>query len=214
MCLRYLTASAACAALLGLAASGFVRTHLLEVMSALSPKTLGESPVNQPIQTDGGFPTAVEIAPVGDTPGEVRPTSLRHPAASVRHAPSRNPVRDTFEQELDQGIRKLAEHRYEIKRSSLELALGNLGLLARSVRVMPEVRDGKSLGFRLFAITADGPIAKLGLRNNDVLVSVYGFDLATAVRVLDAYSKFKAAPHLVLGLIQGGHEITQEYTIR
>ena len=209
MCLRYLTASAACAALLGLAASGFVRTHLFEVMSALAPKTLEESPINQPIQADGGSPSVVEIAPEG-----TGPTSSRHPAASVRHASSRKPVRDTFEQALDQGIRKLSEHRYEIKRSTLDLALGNLGLLARSVRVVPEVRDGKPLGFRLSAMTTDGPIAKLGLRNDDVLVSINGFDLTTAERVLDAYSKFKTASHLVLGLVQEGREIVQEYTIR
>lgn len=214
MCLRYLTVSAACAALLGLAAAGLVRTHLLEVVSALAPKTLEESPGNQPIQAEDGSPSAVKITPAGQTPEETRPTSLP-PPASVRHASSRKPVRDTtFEQALDQGIRKLAEHRYEIKRSTLDLALGNLGLLARSVRVVPEVRDGKPLGFRLFAMTADGPIAKLGLRNNDVLVSLNGFDLTTAERVLDAYSKFKTASHLVLGLRQEEHELSQEYTIR
>ena len=214
MCLRYLTVSAACAALLGLAASGLVRTHLLEVMLALAPKTLEESPINQPIRADGGSPFVVEIAPEGGTPEETRPTSLRHPAASARHASFRKPVRDTFEQALDQGIRRLSEHRYEIKRSTLDLALGNLGLLARSVRVIPEVRDGKPLGFRLFAMTTDGPIAKLGLRNSDVLVSINGFDLTTAERVLDAYSKFKTASHFVLGLIREGHEVTQEYAIR
>ena len=214
MCLRYLTASAACAALLGLAASGFVRTHLFEVMSALAPKTLEESPSDQPIQADGGFSSVVEIAPEGGTPEGTGPTSSRHPAAPARHASSRKPVRDTFEQALDQGIRKLSEHRYEIKRSTLDLALGNLGLLARSVRVVPEVRDGKPLGFRLSAMTTDGPIAKLGLRNDDVLVSINGFDLTTAERVLDAYSKFKTASHLVLGLVQEGREIVQEYTIR
>jgi len=119
-----------------------------------------------------------------------------------------------FAQEIDRGIRKLAERRYEIKRSTLDLALGNLGLLAKSVRVMPEARDGKPLGFRLFAIMADGPIAKLGLRNNDVLISINGLDLATPDRVLDAFSRLKASPHLVLGLVRERDKLTQEYMIR
>jgi membrane-associated protease RseP (regulator of RpoE activity) len=123
-------------------------------------------------------------------------------------------VRDTFSQELARGIRKLGERRYEIKRSTLELALGNLGWLASSVGVMPETRAGKPLGFHLFAIAADGPFAKLGLRNDDVLVSINGLDLATPEGVLDAYSKLKKARHFALGLIRERHEITLDYTIR
>ena len=79
---------------------------------------------------------------------------------------------------------------------------------------MPEARDGKPYGFRLFAIRADGPFAKLGLRNDDVLVSINGLDIATPEHVLDAYGKLKTARQLVLGLIREKHEITQDYTIR
>jgi hypothetical protein len=221
MWFRYMTASAACAGLLALAASGFVRTHLSEVMSALAPKTSDGVPVDEPIQADGSSMSVVDLAPEGVSPEETRPTSLLlpkfakgHRGAIARPAASHNSLRDTFAQELDQGIRKLAEGRYEIKRRSLELALGNLGLLARLVRVTPDTRDGKPFGFRLFAIEADGPVAKLGLRNHDVLVSINGLDIATPDRVLDAYSKLKTASHLVLGIVREGREITQDYTIR
>ena len=160
---------------------------------------------------------AIEI----EMPEALRPTSLlvrkdarRHPAASARTVSPKRTMGNCFAQESDRGIRKLAERRYEIKRSTLDLALGNLGLLAKSVRVMPEARDGKPLGFRLFAIMADGPIAKLGLRNNDVLISINGLDLATPDRVLDAFSRLKASPHLVLGLVRERDKLTQEYMIR
>ena len=212
MWFRHLTVSAACAALVGLAASGLVRTHFFEVMSALAPETSEVSPSDEPIQADGSSPSVVDPAPEGATPEETGPTSPPLPKAAKGH-PAGHP-RDPFVQDLDRGIRKLAERRYEIKRGTLEFALGHLGLLARSVRVMPDARDGKPFGFRLFAITADGPIARLGLRNDDVLVSINGLNIATPERVLDAYSKLKKAPHLVLGLIRERHEITQAYTIR
>jgi hypothetical protein len=190
-------------------------------MSALAPKILEDSPANQPIQSDGCAPSGFAPAPEGEMPEEMRPAPLLlrkdakgHRAASARPASPHHPGRDTFAQELDQGIRKLAERRYEIRRSTLELALGNLGLLARSVRVMPEARAGKALGFRLLAITADGPMAKLGLRSNDVLVAINGLDLATPDHVLDACSKLKTAPHLVLTMIRESDELTQDYTIR
>jgi membrane-associated protease RseP (regulator of RpoE activity) len=197
-----------------------VRTHFFEVVSALAPRTLAVPLVDGSIQA-GGSPPVVEFAPEDKLPRAMRPTSLRlakngkgHRAASAQHGSSHGPVRDTFAQALDRGIRKLAEHHYEIKRSTMDLALGNLGLLARAVRVTPEVRDGKPFGFRLFAMMDDGPVAQLGLQNDDVLVSINGFDLATADRVLDAYGKFKTASHLVLGLIRERREIFQAYTIR
>ncbi len=220
MWFRYLTASAACAALLGLAATVIVRTHLPEVISVLTRKTYEAPPSPESIHTDGGVPSAVEPSPEGATP-ETPPTSLLstkaakgHPAAPARQASSHNPTRVTLTQELNRGLRRLTERRYEIKRRSLDLALGNLALLARWVRVKPEARDGKPFGFRLFAIRADGPFAKLGLRNDDILVSVNGLDTATPEHVLDAYSKLKEAPRLVLGLMRKGREIRQEYTIR
>jgi hypothetical protein len=220
MWFRYLIAPAACAALMGLAASGFVRTHFSQIMSALAQKTSEESPSDEPYHAEENTLSAVDPASESVTP-EPRPTSLRlpkaakgHPVSPVRPASSHNPVRDTFSQELDRGIRKLAERHYEIKRSTLDLALSNFGLLANSVRVMPDSRAGKPFGFRLFAIKTDGPFAKLGLRNDDVLVSINGHDITTPERVLDAYSKLKEAPHLVLGLVRERHEITQEYTVR
>ena len=220
MWLRRLTASAACAAVVGLAASGFVRTHFVEVMSALSPKVSEESPGDEPGQADGGAPADAELAPEGESQ-EMSPTSVLltaagkgRPGRPARPTPSRKPAHDAFSREMNRGIRKLAEGRYEIERSTLDLALGNLGLLARWVRVAPELRDGKPLGFRLFAIAADGPFAKLGLRNGDVLIAINGLNLATPERVLEAYSKLRTAPRLSLGLLREGHELTQDYTIR
>jgi hypothetical protein len=236
MRLWHLTASAACAALLGLATSGLVRAHLSDLMSMEatdpgqepsygSPSEQRESTLLPPstlcsmccpAEPDGDFPEAVE--PKG-TESKMRPTWLSvglaaRSARSARPASSRNPIRDTLSQELAPGITKLGERRYEIKRSTLDLALGNLGLLSRWVRVAPEIRAGRPFGFRLFAVAADGPFAKLGLRDEDVLVSVNGLDVTTPDHVLEAYSKLKTARHLALKLVRGGHEIVQDYTIR
>ena len=198
-----MTVSAVGAALLALAASAFVRTNFSEVMSALTPRTSNEAPSDRPIQDDSKAPPVVGFA-----------SDEGHPKHLTRPASPHKSSRDTFSQQMDRGIRKLAERRYEIKRSTLELALGNLGMLASSVRVTPEVRDGKPVGFRLFAIRADGPFAKLGLQNDDVLVSINGLDLATPERVLDAFGKLRTASHLVLGLVRENHEVTLNYTIR
>jgi hypothetical protein len=221
MWFRYLTASAACATLLALAASGFVRTHFPEVIASLAARTSEGAPADAPLQAEGSFPLVFDLAPEGAIADAPRPNSLLLPnaargrrGATSRPSSYQNSERDTFAHEVEQGIRKVAERCFEIKRRSLDLALGNLGLLAKAVRVAPDVRDGKPVGFRVFAIAANGPIALLGLRDDDVLISINGLDITTPDRVLDAYGKLKTAPHLVLGLIRENHEVTQDYTIR
>jgi type II secretory pathway component PulC len=96
----------------------------------------------------------------------------------------------------------------------LDLALNNLAVLAGAVRVAPEMRDGRPVGFRLFAVAADGPFAQLGLRDEDVLVAINHLAIATAEQVLEAYGKLKTAKHLVLGVLRGGRKTSLEYTIR
>jgi hypothetical protein len=218
MWFRHLTAAAACAAILGLAASGLVRTGLFDVLSALARPTSEPSPADDRILPEASLPSVVErgtegVAPA-DCPTAVVLTTATKGRRPARPSPSRKAAPDTLSQELARGIRKLAERRYEIRRSTLELALGNLGALASWVRATPDLRDGKPFGFRLFAVSADGPFARLGLRNDDVLVSINGLNLATPDRVLEAYGKLRKTPHLALGLVREGHELTLDYTIR
>ena len=210
--IRQLTVSVACGALLGLAASGVVRTHFSAVMSAMASEMPRVAPNDDGEQAQaGGFLSVVELDPESMMP---QTQTILASTAKGPSARSRRSVHDTFSQKLDRGIRKLGERRYEIKRRTLELALGNLGLLSNLVRVAPDMRDGKPYGYRLFAISADGPMAKRGLRNDDVLVSINGLDIATPDRVLNAYSKLKTASQFALGLVRGGREISQEYVIR
>jgi hypothetical protein len=217
--LKQLTVSAACAALLGLAASALVRTHFTALLAAMTTEMPGE-PADEPALA-GDCPSGAQLAAEDAMPGTQTilastadsTTDLRS-ARSARPARSRQPSHASLAQKLNRGIRKLGERRYEIKRSTLELALGNLFLLSDLVRAEPEIRDGKPVGYRLFAIRADGPMAKLGLRNDDVLVSVNDLDLATPDRVLEAYSKLRTASRFALGLVRDGQPISQAYVIR
>ena len=186
--------------------------HLPAILSAMAPEAPRVSPSDEHAQADG-FLAVVQLDAEGMMPEMqtiLASTAERSMARPVR--PERS--RQNLSQKLNRGIRKLGEGRYEIKRSMLELALGNLVLLSSLVRVEPEIRDGKPFGYRLFAISVDGPMAKLGLRNDDVLVSVNGLDIATPERVLQAYSELRTASQFALGLVRDGRQISQAYTIR
>jgi general secretion pathway protein C len=124
------------------------------------------------------------------------------------------PGGDALSQEMDRGIRKLGEHSYEIQRQTLESVLGNMNLLSRSARIVPEIKDGKSAGFRLYSVRPDGPFAKIGMQNGDVISSINGLEITSPEKALEVYAKLKSASHLSLGLERNGQKVTKDYSIR
>lgn len=220
--IRYLAATAGCAVLLGLAVTGFVRKQLTDLEAAAAsvatsrpPQTRGEASASA--QQSEVCTTASDEASSDVPPRRAskdRPTPVRPTKRPSKPKGSRQVERGSFLDELGRGTKQVGEGRYEIDRRALDLALNNLALLSGAVRVAPDLRDGKAVGFRLFAIAADGPFAQLGLRDEDVLVSINHLDIATAEQVLEAYGKLKTARHLVLGVLRGGRKVSLEYTIR
>jgi general secretion pathway protein C len=136
--------------------------------------------------------------------------------APTAAAPAPTPASssDPLSAELDKGIKKTGEHNYEIQRSTLESVLGNMNLLSRSARIVPEIRDGKAAGFRLYSVRPDGPFAKIGMQNGDVISSINGLEITSPEKALEVYAKLKSASHLSVGLERNGQRITKEYGIR
>jgi general secretion pathway protein C len=121
---------------------------------------------------------------------------------------------DPLSVEMDKGIKKTGENAFEIQRSTLESVLGNMSLLSRSARIVPEMRDGKAAGFRLYAVKPDGPFAKIGMTNGDVISSINGLEITSPEKALEVYAKLKSASHLSLGMETNGKKVTKDYTIR
>lgn len=124
------------------------------------------------------------------------------------------PPADPLMAELDRGIKKIGEHNYEVQRATVDSLLGNMSLLSRSARIVPEIRDGKAAGFRLFSVRPDGPFAKIGLQNGDVISAINGLEMTSPDKALEVYTKLKSASHLSVGLERNGQKINKEYNIR
>jgi general secretion pathway protein C len=116
--------------------------------------------------------------------------------------------------ELDKGIKKTGEHTFEVQRGTVDSLLGNMSVLSRSARIVPEIKDGRAAGFRLFSVRPDGPFAKIGLQNGDVISAINGLDMTSPDKALEVYTKLKSASHLSVGLERNGQKITKEYNIR
>jgi general secretion pathway protein C len=136
------------------------------------------------------------------------------PGAPAAPAPAAAPPADPLMAELDRGIKKVGEHNYEVQRATVDSLLGNMSLLSRSARIVPEIRDGKAAGFRLFSVRPDGPFAKIGLQNGDVISAINGLEMTSPDKALEVYTKLKSASHLSVGLERNGQKINKEYNIR
>jgi len=136
------------------------------------------------------------------------------PAAAPAAAPPPAPSSDPFAAELEKGIKKTSENGYEIQRGTVDSMLGNMAALSRAARIVPEVRDGKSVGFRLFSVKADGPFGKIGLQNGDVIYAINGMEMNSPDNALQVYTKLKAANHISVAIERNGAKLTKDYNIR
>jgi len=139
-----------------------------------------------------------------------RPVPAGAPSAPV----ASNTPADPLSAELDKGIKKVGENNYEVQRGTIDALLGNMGALAKGARIVPETKDGKPAGFRLFSIRPDGPFAKIGLLNGDVVSAINGLEMNSPDQALLAYTKLKTANHLSVGIERNGQKITKDYNIR
>jgi type II secretory pathway component PulC len=114
----------------------------------------------------------------------------------------------------DGGIVRTGEHRYQVPRATVEALLGDAAALHGGPRVIPELRDGRPVGFRLFGVRADSPFGRIGLESGDVIAAVNGIDVTSVDRALEAYVKLRAAGHIAADVERAGRRITLEYEIQ
>jgi general secretion pathway protein C len=128
--------------------------------------------------------------------------------------PSRAPSSDPLMAAIKRGIRKTGEYKYEVQRQAIDSLLDNMAVLSRVVRIVPEIKDGRPAGFRLFNIQPDGPFAKIGLQNGDLISAINGLEISGPDNALMAYTRLRSASHLSVGLERHGLRMTIEYDVR
>ncbi len=121
---------------------------------------------------------------------------------------------DELESAIDHGIKKIDDNNYEIDKSLVDKVLANPMAVAKGARVVPAVKNGKPDGFKLYAIRPSSVYAKLGLTNGDTLESINGFELTSADKALEVYTKLREATSLQVGITRRGKDMTINYQIR
>ena len=135
-------------------------------------------------------------------------------SAEPTPAPAGEGSGDDLQNAIDSGIKKIDDTTYEIDKGLVEKVLVNPMAVAKGARVVPAMKNGKPEGFKLYAIRPTSVYAKLGLTNGDTLTSINGFELTSADKALEVYTKLREATSLELDVTRRGKPVTLKYTIR
>jgi general secretion pathway protein C len=116
--------------------------------------------------------------------------------------------------ELGQGIRKTGENAYAVDRREVEYAIENLNSIITQMRAVPYLRDGASLGFRVFNIRPESLFERMGLKNGDVIQSVNGIELSSPSQALGLLNSVASADQLQVNLLRNNQPNTLTYAIQ
>jgi general secretion pathway protein C len=117
------------------------------------------------------------------------------------------------DEELDEGIEKISDTKFNIQRSVVDKVLANQGALMKAARVIPHEENGRVVGVKLYGIRRTSLLGRLGVRNGDMLRTINGFDMTSPDTALEAYSRLRTADKLTLAIKRQNNEIAIEYNI-
>jgi general secretion pathway protein C len=115
---------------------------------------------------------------------------------------------------IEAGVKQQSETAYSVDRGLVDKILENPAVVATGARIVPAIRNGKPNGYKLYAIRPGSIYAKIGLQNGDTIQSINGFELTTADKALEVYTKVREANNLTVQAERRGKQITMTYSIR
>ena len=114
---------------------------------------------------------------------------------------------------LGAEITKQDAFHYTITRKGVEAALASLSSLGRSLRIVPDVKNGKVSGLRLFAIKPGSLLSRIGFEDDDLIQTVNGNDITTPDKALATYSKLRSTSLVRAAVLRAGKPIAIEIKI-
>ncbi len=122
--------------------------------------------------------------------------------------------KDEMTAAIDSGIKKINDTTFDVDKALLDKILANPMAVSKGARIVPAMKNGKPEGFKLYAIRADSLYGKLGLVNGDTLNSINGFELTSADKALEAYTKLREATALQVDITRHGDSTKLTYNIK
>ena len=112
-----------------------------------------------------------------------------------------------------QGIVALDESRWQISKAVVANARANLNSLLQTARMVPQIKNGKTVGFKLVEIKKGSLLEKIGLRVGDLIVEINQVKLNSPEKALQIFQQVREASHISLGLMRNGKLENFEYSL-
>ncbi|MFO7177598.1 MAG: type II secretion system protein GspC [Pseudomonadota bacterium] len=152
--------------------------------------------------------SATPSAAATPPPPQAEPPAPLPPPTSGRRGPKPLPP------EIASKIQKVSDTEFNVDRTVVDKILEDQAELMRSARIVPEQKDGKVVGVRLFGIRPDTLLGALGLQNGDRLESINGFNMASPEKALEAYARLRTASNLNVKVNRRGSPVSIDYRIK
>jgi general secretion pathway protein C len=110
--------------------------------------------------------------------------------------------------------RKTGAAAYQIDMQSIQQAIEKPAQIMTDARFMPNMVNGRQLGFVLTEVKPGGVYASLGLRNGDVLLRINQFNISNPESALQALTALRGIDRAELDIIRNGERMTMTYQIR
>jgi len=115
---------------------------------------------------------------------------------------------------MDAGIKKTDDTHVTVTAALVDKLLANPMAMAKGARVVPAIKNGKPDGFKLYAIRPNSIYARVGFANGDTIHKVNGFELTSADKALEVYTKLREAKSLTIDITRRGKPVTLVITIK
>ncbi len=113
--------------------------------------------------------------------------------------------------ETARGISALGENRWQVSRGAAENARANLNSLLRTARMIPQVQNGQTIGFKLVEMERGSLLEQIGLQVGDLIVEINQVALNSPEKALQIFQQVREASNISLGLVRNGQRETFEY---
>jgi general secretion pathway protein C len=110
--------------------------------------------------------------------------------------------------------KKTGEVTYQVDTQSIQQAIEKPAKIMTDARFLPNMVNGRQMGFVLSEVKPGGIYASLGLRNGDVLLRINQFNISNPESALQAFTALRGIDRAELDIIRNGERMTMTYQIR
>lgn len=112
------------------------------------------------------------------------------------------------------AVEEVDEGRFVIDKESFNAVMQNLGPILTQARVVPNFKDGKIQGYKIFAIKEGSVFEAIGLQNGDIIQSINGVGVDTPEKALQLFQQLRSESDFALLIERGGTSQEFQYALR